>query len=609
MTQAERAAGSVESPQPHSAPHPAPAPAPHRALAVLFALWAGIACLYVAASTVPVVFDETEGQYAGAAREMWNADDWAVPTNDGIPRLNKPPLFYWSILGSYSLFGVNEFGARLPMALATLLWMGTVFLIGRELGGVAVGGRAVVVLATAFGCFVFSHVIMPEPLFAAFLSLTVWTFLRALRPGARAYDWLTLAWVFMGLGSLTKGLHGAAYPLLIAGIAAWLRPQTRPVFRKLGQWRGPILFLLVLAPWYAYVEHRFPGFMRDQLWNEQIGHIFDKRWPPDSTRVPLVAFLLEHGVLFLPWVLFVPALIHARRRLPAIAASRARHANAVVLLWIWPIMTLLSVLFSARQDYYTLTCWGALAVLFALETDRLGSLPRSWRITPPAILGVLGALLVVGFFVVRATLANSPEGAIPAAERPHAFDTIRGFSSGEWLRVTGPMLGAGLALLLSGLAATWLAAKRRIDAMLATVAVGMLGLLAVVAWALSIVEQQLSLESAAQTINRVAEPDAWVVYQGEPHRASSLFFYLDRPVHWLDSTAYLEFGPRVYGIGADLFLDEPQFEAAWDSSRPVYLITEEVKVPHWHDELGLSASESTPIGRSGSRVVLRNAAL
>jgi 4-amino-4-deoxy-L-arabinose transferase-like glycosyltransferase len=603
MTRAERAGGAVEAPRPHSAPHPAPVP--RRALAVLLALWAGIACLYVAASTVPVVFDETEGQYAGAAREMWNADDWMVPTNDGIPRLNKPPLFYWSILASYSLFGVDEFGARLPMALATLLWLAAIYLIGRELGGVEVAGRAVFLLATTFGCFVFSHVIMPEPLFAAFLSFTVWTFLRALRSDARASAWLTLAWVFMGLASLTKGLHGAAYPLLIAGIGAWLRPQTRPVFRKLLQWRGPLLFLLVLAPWYAYVEHRFPGFLRDQLWNEQIGHIFDKRWPPDSSRVPLMAFLFEHGVLFLPWVLFVPALVHARRRLPAIA-SRARRANAVVLLWIWPIMTLLSVLFSARQDYYTLTCWGALAVLLALETDRLGSLPRSWRITPPAILATVGALLMVGFFVVRATLANAPAGAIPAAQRSHALETIRGFSSGEWLRVSGPMLGAGLALLLSGIAATWLAARRRIDAMLASIAVGMLGLLAVVAWALSIVEQQLSLESAARSIERVAEPDGWVVYQGEPHRASSLFFYLDRPVHWLDSTAYLEFGPRVYGIGADLFLDEQQFETAWGSSRPVYLITEEVKVPHWREALGLSARESTPIGRSGTRVVLRN---
>ena len=82
------------------------------------------------------MFNQNEGQYAGAAREMLNRpQDYLpsarrqtergqllVPTNDGMPRLQKPPLVYWTLIASMRLFGVNDFTARLPNALATLAW-------------------------------------------------------------------------------------------------------------------------------------------------------------------------------------------------------------------------------------------------------------------------------------------------------------------------------------------------------------------------------------------------------------------------------------------------------------------------------------------------------
>src|SRR6266699_1673507 len=53
------------------------------------------AAVYVGTSAWPVILDETDGQYAGAAREMLARGDWLVPSNNGVPRLQKPPLVYW----------------------------------------------------------------------------------------------------------------------------------------------------------------------------------------------------------------------------------------------------------------------------------------------------------------------------------------------------------------------------------------------------------------------------------------------------------------------------------------------------------------------------------
>ncbi len=111
----------------------------------------------------------------------------------------------------------------------------------------------------------------------------------------------------MGLGALTKGLHAALYPLAVVGVLAWLHPGTRPVWRRLFRPGGILIFLAVVTPWYAYIEHKYPGFLRDQLVNEQWGHVVNRRYPPDSNAVPLPTFGLEHLALFLPWTFFIPA--------------------------------------------------------------------------------------------------------------------------------------------------------------------------------------------------------------------------------------------------------------------------------------------------------------
>ncbi|MFQ6689789.1 glycosyltransferase family 39 protein, partial [Bordetella pertussis] len=59
-----------------------------------------------------------EGRYAGVAWDMLRNGSFAVPLIDGMPYFHKPPLYYWLAELSFRLFGVNEWAARLPSALA-----------------------------------------------------------------------------------------------------------------------------------------------------------------------------------------------------------------------------------------------------------------------------------------------------------------------------------------------------------------------------------------------------------------------------------------------------------------------------------------------------------
>ena len=94
-----------------------PPPTRHALLAIVITL---AALLHVATISSGDLYSQTEGQYAGAAREMVENHQWLLPTNNGLPRLQKPPLLYWLIIASFKLFGINTAAARLPVALAVV---------------------------------------------------------------------------------------------------------------------------------------------------------------------------------------------------------------------------------------------------------------------------------------------------------------------------------------------------------------------------------------------------------------------------------------------------------------------------------------------------------
>src|SRR6201989_2210209 len=104
-----------------------PPPTRHALLVIVIAL---AALLHVVTVGTGDLYSETEGQYAGAARERGGSPDGLLPTNNGIPRLQKPPLLYWLIIASYKILGVNEAAARLPIALAVIATVALIFFIG-----------------------------------------------------------------------------------------------------------------------------------------------------------------------------------------------------------------------------------------------------------------------------------------------------------------------------------------------------------------------------------------------------------------------------------------------------------------------------------------------
>src|SRR5216117_3578000 len=234
-----------------------PPPTRHALLAILIAL---AALLHVATIGSGDLYSETEGQYAGAAREMVESHQWLLPTNEGVPRLQKPPLLYWLIIISLKLFGIKAAAARLPVALAVVASVALIFLIGEKLTDYWRGFIAGLIYLSFCGTFLLARIVMPEPLVSAFIAGAMFCGICGYerRPHRRA--WFTGFWICSALAWLTKGLLGVVYPATVFLLLSVFYREARMRFGALLRWEYLTLFVLIVTPWHIWAEWHFPGY-------------------------------------------------------------------------------------------------------------------------------------------------------------------------------------------------------------------------------------------------------------------------------------------------------------------------------------------------------------
>lgn len=294
-------------------------------------------------------YEPHEGHFGGVGYEMLRRGDWVTPTLNGAPYLNKPPLLYWLVAGSYRLFGVTEWAARLPLALAG--WLGTIIAWkwARELWGVEAGRTAAAMLSVNIGWFIFTHQLLIDVLLAtlvlgAYYSLwrLVWT---------HSWRYFFGFYGLLGLCVLAKGLLGIVLPLLgCIGVAiarrSWARIRIVP---------GIAVTLAVVLPWFIAVERANPGFLVYFFYNEHWQRIFDSRWPPDYevSKVSALGYVAITAVWCLPWIVLLPAMVSSTWR--DWRQGNRRQREGVILLIIAVLSPVLLFLpLSSRLVYYSL---------------------------------------------------------------------------------------------------------------------------------------------------------------------------------------------------------------------------------------------------------------
>ncbi len=361
-----------------------------------------------------------EGRYAEIARVMIELNDWIMPHRWYVPHMAKPPLTYWAVAVSMSVFGQNEWAVRLPLALAGVSGVWVSFLFGLGLGGRRVGVWSALILQSSLLYFVMARMLTTDIFLTQFVAWTVYFFWRSWRcldvetdqPGSREEPqkkrfllWHLAGWATAALGFLTKGPVALAIPLAALATLALCRRHDRARRKILlgGTIAGLVLFGLGAAPWFCLIFSCVPMSSHFMIFGQVIGHALGTTIK-NRTGNPLYYFAIL-GIGFLPWTLLLGWLwrrAHWRR------LDRTQQ-EGWAMLSVWVLLTF--VLFSltrAKLPAYILPLFPALAVMAALrffqtgpDSDTLPPPRWAWRVCMASPLVLMVAVPLVVSFLFR----------------------------------------------------------------------------------------------------------------------------------------------------------------------------------------------------------------
>jgi 4-amino-4-deoxy-L-arabinose transferase-like glycosyltransferase len=565
-------------------PTPTREPARTGSLVILFVL---TLIIYVGTAARPALLDDADGCHALAAREILDRNDWTVLHVNGIRWIEKPPLHYWLVAGTYAAIGESALATRLPIALAMVALVLLLYDFGRRFFGERAGFYAGLIMATAAGVFLFTRIMIPEAILALeftaafYLVLRAWTGTLAPRIG-----WWGFA-ALVGAATLTRAGIGALFPVAVVAAfviaeGAWRRgSDARRRLASAPLVSSVAIALAVALPWHLLAALRVRGFLWFYFVNEQVLRALGRRYPADYTAVPLPLWWAAHLVWFFPWSVFLPCLWGELRTLRKPTADRPPADAARLLLAIWAaaIFGFFSIVTGSRMEYYSFGAWPAVALLVAAGITRTERQAGRSLARFHAALAVVGALCAAAL-VLLLWLSRGVNGDtdISSLLQRHDTDfyrvsmaTLLDLTPQAFAALRAPAAMAAVLFLAGPIAAWWAGRRGRHRAAMIAMAIMMTAFNHTANLAFEAFEPRLSSRPLAARMDRQLRPDDRLVVYGEFEQACSFSFYTGRPALIYNGRYNgLEFGSR-FPDAADTFLDDKQFVRLWQGPTRVFL--------------------------------------
>lgn len=344
--------------------HPGTCMRIYSALIIHALILLAISLPYVVNLGTSSIWDASEAFYAETPREMLETGNYLAPHFNYSPRTQKPPLAYWIIASSYHLFGISEFGVRLPGALAAIGVILFSYAIARRLFTPRAALLAAIITATSARIFILARRLPIDIYLLFFLMGTLYFLVRALQIRDKC-AWIGI-YLFAALGFLTKGPVAVIIPA--ASLLLWMVFSRKPRIAGLHFIPGSLVFLAVALPWYLLIfrSHGWtyiaPFFLRDNL-----GRFAADSFGPSRG---LFYYLGVGAADFFPWSLLALCagfiLWRCRRDVRPLNSLEF----GVPILWC----ALTFILFSLsknKQEYYIAPIYPVAAVLIAGVLDAM----------------------------------------------------------------------------------------------------------------------------------------------------------------------------------------------------------------------------------------------
>jgi 4-amino-4-deoxy-L-arabinose transferase-like glycosyltransferase len=276
-----------------------------------------VAILHLSAFRVDVM-DVDASQYAEMSREMMETSDWLQVHDRGNEYLDKPPFLFWVSAASMKVFGVNNFGYKLPSILFAFLAIYATYRLTKLLYNEATGRMAALILGTCQGMFLMTNDVRTDTILMAWVVTALWMI--------KEFD-LRRKWYYVvggaaaiACGMMTKGPIALMVPIFCFGTDWFLKGQWKKFFDPVH-----IVYLILigifLIPMSIGLYQQFDMHPEKTVngvtnvsglhffyWSQSFGRITGES--PWNNGAKLDFLFTNMLWAFLPWIfMFVAALI------------------------------------------------------------------------------------------------------------------------------------------------------------------------------------------------------------------------------------------------------------------------------------------------------------
>ncbi|MES2701941.1 MAG: glycosyltransferase family 39 protein [Bacteroidota bacterium] len=277
-----------------------------------------IGILYFTAARVDTM-DIDASQYAEISRAMLQRGDYLHVYDRGFDYLDKPPMLFWVSALSMKVFGVNNFGFKLPSILFALWALFATYKLGKRLYDDTVGRMAALVLATCQGMFLMTNDIRCDTILMSWVVTAVWLIQEWV--ASRRLLYLLGGFAAVAFGMMTKGPIAMMVPVFCFATDWALKREWKNLFKP--QYiLGLVIVAVLLIPMSIGLYQQFDAHpekvvngntnvsgLRFFYWSQSFGRITGES--PWKNGAGIDFLLLNMLWSFLPWiVLFVVALLH-----------------------------------------------------------------------------------------------------------------------------------------------------------------------------------------------------------------------------------------------------------------------------------------------------------
>jgi hypothetical protein len=313
----------------------------------------------------------------------------------------------------------------------------------------------------------------------------------------------------------------------------------------------------------------YRGFFWFYFMNEHVLRFLNLRYPRDYNTVPRWLFWAFHLLWFFPWSFYAPVAFKLSYRAP----DRASRTRLLCLCWSGFILTFFT--FSTTQEYYSMPCYPALALLAGCAMAsgsgwlRIGTKAAA-AIATLAFLAIAAILWMVRGMAapgdIATALNSNPD--VYTLSLGHMLDLT--LSSFAYLRL--PLAVAGVAFAIGAIAA-WRAKSIAVAGFAAMLVL----FFHAARLALVVFDPYLASRPLAQAL--IQAPPGKLIVDDQYYTFSSVFFYANRRAYLLNGRVNnLDYGSYAPDAPKDVFIGDDDFRRMWNSGQRYYLVVEGPKV-------------------------------